>query len=510
MLAYPPGVTSTDQRDEFAVDAPGADEVQVVAWPLLWRERLTQRVEASSRYPYLVLATCLFGLFSVGFTITILATSIPRIATELHSTESTVTWVVTAPLLMFAVFGPAAGKLGDLRGHRTVYLCSLAGVSVFAAFTALSPNVGVLIACRALGAAIGAAEGPSSLAIINRMFPSERRAQALGWWSMVGAGAPVVGVVAGGPAVEAFGWRWIFVAQVPLTLATVVLASAVLPDTERTATDAPFDIAGAVTLGTAALALLLAINQGPSAGWTSPVVVAGITIAVVLGFAFARIERRVEQPLLPLHYLRRRNFAFPMVTQFFGNFSYMGGFILTPLFLQDEFGYGEARAGLLNISRPLTFAIVGPVAGYVALKSGERVVAAVGALSLFASMLALAHVAPGDSDVLIVGALALSGIGMGAMSPSMVAAVANAVDDADLGIAGATTQMISQIGVVLGMQVLQAVHVARTDAVGGVTAFHEAYLVGGVAALLATGAALFVRRSTFGAGVEDATVASRT
>src|SRR5581483_3420869 len=162
---------------------------------------------------------------------------------------------------------PAAGKLGDLRGHRTVYLCSLAGVSVFAAFTALSPNVGVLIACRALGAAIGAAEGPSSLAIINRMFPSERRAQALGWWSMVGAGAPVVGVVARGPAVEAFGWRWIFVAPVPL--ATVVLASAVLPDTERTATDAPFDIAGAVTLGTAALALLLAINQGPSAGWTS-------------------------------------------------------------------------------------------------------------------------------------------------------------------------------------------------------------------------------------------------
>lgn len=470
------------------------DEVQVVPWPLLLRNRVTERVEGSSRYPQIVLATCLFGLFSVGFTITILATSIPRIAGELGSSESTVTWVVTAPLLMFAVFGPAAGKLGDLRGQKRVYVLSLGGVAVFAALTAAAPNVGVLIACRALGAAIGAAEGPSSLAIINKLYSSERRAQALGWWSMVGAGAPVIGVVAGGPAVEAFGWRWIFVAQVPLAALTAFIASAVLPETERTST-ATFDLAGAATLGGGALALLLAINRGPEAGWGSPLVAGGVVLAVVLLASFVRIEQRVEQPLLPLGYFRRRNFTFPMLTNFFGNFAYMGGFILTPLFLQDEFGYGEGKAGLLNISRPLTFAIVGPIAGWCALRLGERIVASVGALSLVASMVALAQIAPGDSDLLIVGALALSGVGMGAMSPSMVAAVANAVDDADLGIAGATTQMISQIGVVLGMQVLQAVHVARAAAVGGVSAFHQAYLVGGGAALLAVLAALGVRRT---------------
>src|SRR4051812_30053293 len=284
-------------------------EVQVVPWPLLLKHKVTERVEAHPKYPWIVLATALFGLFSVGFTITVLSNSIPRIAHDLHSDESTLTWVVTAPLLAFAVFGPAAGKLADLRGQRRVYLYSLSGVCVFAGLTAIAPNAAALIACRAIGAAIGAAEGPASLAIINRTFPSERRAQAMGWWAMVGAGAPVIGVVAGGPAVQAFGWRWIFVAQVPLTLVTLFLAAAVLPEVAADR-DSRFDLPGAATLGIGALSLLLAINRGPVAGWSSPLVVGGVLLAVAMAIAFVAIERRASQPLLPLAYLRRRNFTF--------------------------------------------------------------------------------------------------------------------------------------------------------------------------------------------------------
>ncbi|HEV3225790.1 MAG TPA: MFS transporter [Acidimicrobiales bacterium] len=481
--------------EDVAVDAPGAGEVQVIPWPLLLRRKVTDKVEASPRYPWIVLATALFGLFSVGFTITILSNSIPRIARDLHSSESTLTWVVTAPLLAFAVFGPAAGKLADLRGQRRVYLYSLGGVSVFAALTAIAPNAAALIACRAIGAAIGAAEGPASLAIINRTFSSEKRSQALGWWSMVGAGAPVIGVVAGGPVVQAFGWRWIFVAQVPLTLATVFLASAVLPDVEGDP-HSKFDLPGAATLGVAALSLLLAINRGPTAGWLDPTVAGGVVLAVVLSFVFYEIERRSDHPLLPLAYLRRRNFTFPIATQFFTNFAYMGGFIVTPLFLQNEFHYDETHTGLLLIARPLTFAIAGPLAGYLTLWIGERVSAVGGALAVTASMVALAHVSPGSADIAVIFGLALSGVGMGMSSPAMVASVANSVDPADLGVAGATQQMVNQIGVVLGIQVLQAVQVARAGAVGGVGAFHDAYLFGAVAAAFGVIAALFVRRTT--------------
>src|SRR5258707_10823544 len=100
-----------------------------------------------------------------------------------------------------------------------------------------------------------------------------------------------------------------------------------------------------------------------------------------------------------------------MAVQFFANFAYMGGFIVTPLFLQNEFGYGESHTGFLLIARPLTFAIAGPVAGYLTMRIGERTSALVGGTSIVLSMLALAHVAPGSSDLVVVGSLALSGLG---------------------------------------------------------------------------------------------------
>lgn len=482
---------------DLASEAPGADEVATVPWPLLLRQKVTERVEASDRYPWFVLATVLFGLFAVGFTITILSNAIPRIARDLDSDVSTLTWVLTGPLLAFAVVGPTAGKLGDIHGQRRIYLASLGAVTVFAGLTALAPSAGWLIAFRVLGAATGAATGPASLAIINRQFPPHRRAQAMGYWSMVAAGGPVVGIVAGGPVVEAFGWRWIFIAQVPLTIATLLLAAAILPTTRREwgpGEERPgFDLAGAAALGIAGTTLLVAVNRGPVWGWSHPAVVAGFVVAPLAALAFLRVERRARFPLIPLRYVRERNFAFPILTQFCTNFAYMGGFVITPLLLQEEFGYGETRTGGLLIARPIVFAIAGPVAGYLTLRTGERAAGVFGAASIALSMVALAAVAPGDGDLAVAGALALSGLGMGTSAPAMAAAIANSVHEDDLGIAGATQQMVNQVGVVIGIQVMQTIVAARGDAIGDVAAYGEAYLVGGVLAAAGVVLAVFVR-----------------
>ena len=386
------------------------------------------------------------------------------------------------------------GKLGDIHGHRRVYGLSMACVCLFAGLTAVSWSAGSLIAFRTLGAATGAAVGPASIAIINRMFPRERRVQAMGYWSMVGAGGPVIGVVAGGPIVETFGWRWIFIVQVPLTLLGLVLAMLVLPETERRERVA-FDVKGAVTLAIGATSLLFAINRGPSWGWSSPAIVAGFVIAPLAIVAFALIERRVEHPLLPLAYVRRRNFSFAISTQFFTNFAYMGGFVITPIFLESVFGYPETRVGALMIARPLAFAIAGPLAGYVAVRVGERPSAVVGATLVVASMVGLSTVAPGSSDLVIIAALALSGIGLGCSSPSLAASIANSVDERDLGVAGAFQQMMTQLGVVIGIQVMATVSVVREPSVGDVAAYGEAYLVGAAVAALGLVCATFVRSS---------------
>lgn len=481
-----------DHLDELSIDAPGADEVAVFAWPLLFRERLLGRVQQSSRYPWLVLCTVLFGLFSVGFTITILSVSIPRIADDLGSDESTLTWLVTGPILAFAVFGPSAGKLGDLRGQRRVYGWSMVCVIVFAALTAVAWNAASLLAFRVLGAATGAAVGPTSLALINRLFPKERRTQAMGYWTMVAAGGPVIGVVAGGPIVEAFGWRWIFAGQVPLTIAGLLLGMAVLPETDRIDT-VRFDLAGAAALATSATAFLLAVNRGPVMGWTSPLVVGAFVLAPVMAWVFVRIEATTSDPLLPLTYLRRRNFSIPILTQVFTNFAYMGGFVITPLLLDGVFGYGETKAGSLLISRPLAFSISGPLMGYLAVRTGERFAAVGGAIAVFVSMLGLATLGADSSDLVVIGSLALSGIGLGMSAPALVASIANTVDDADLGVVGAMQQMMTQFGVVVGIQVMQATQAARESAVGEEAAFRDAYLVGAAAALIGLAFAAFVR-----------------
>lgn len=502
-------VDEGERARDLASEAPGADEVAYVPWPLLLRRRVVDRVERSGRYPWLVLTTVLFGLFAVGFTITILSNARPRIADDLGTDVGTLTWLITGPILAFAVFSPAAGKLGDLYGQRRIYLTSLVAVAVFAAATAASPSASWLIAFRILGAATGAATGPASLAMINRLFPPSKRSQAMGYWSMVAAGGPVVGVVAGGPVVEAFGWRWIFISQVPLTIATLLLAAVILPiDRRDRASTARFDLPGTVTLGLGVTLLLLAMNRAPAWGWTHPVILTCLAAVPLLWFAFVVVERRSDHPLVPLAYLRRRNFAFPILTQSCTNFAYMGGFAITPLLLQQEFGYTETHTGWLLIARPTVFAIAGPVAGYVTLRVGERSSAVFGGAAIALSMVALAAVSPGTSDWLVAGALALSGLGMGTASPAMAATIANSVDDDDLGIAGATQQMMNQVGVVIGIQVMQSIQEGRAEAIGSIDAYGEAFLVGGAVAGIGVLLAAFVRSTARTAAPADEVVAA--
>jgi EmrB/QacA subfamily drug resistance transporter len=483
---------TSERPPDLSVEAPGVSEESSVPWPLLLGQRLTARADEGGWYPWVVLATTLFGLLTITFTITILAVSIPGIAEDLGTDESTLTWVITGPLLAFAVVGPAVGKLGDRTGHRRVYLWGMAGGALFAALSALAWDAPSLIVFRMLGASIGAATGPASMALINTTFPPERRAQAMGFWTLVMAGGPVLGVVIGGPVVEHVSWRLIFVAQTPIALLGLLVAFVLLPDTEREERP-PFDLAGTLLLAAAVGAALLGLNQGPSRGWTSPLVLATFAIAPLLLTAFVSVERRAPDPLLPLRYLRRRNVRLPLIVEFTNNFAYMGGFIMTPLLLEQVLGYGETRAGLLSIARPLSFSISGPLAGFVAVRVGERSAATFGTLAIVASMLGMSLVSPVSSDALIVVALALSGIGAGATLPAMASSIANAVDDRDLGVIGAAQQMVSQLGAVTGIQILQTVQASRETVVGEVDAFGQAFLTGAAVAFVGTLCALAVR-----------------
>lgn len=481
-----------DQHDSplvggFPGDSPGGEEVPVVAWPLLWRARLGGRVRRSDRYPWWVLWTVLAGLFATGFTITIVAVSLHAVGRDLHTNATVLTWTVTGPLLVIALTMPVFGKIGDLFGHRRVYLIGLAGFTIGAVMTAAAWNGPSLVAARVLAAIPGAATGPTSMALIMRVFPERDRVKAMGWWSLVGAGAPVLGLVAGGPVVDAFGWRWIFAAQVPIALAALVVGAVVLHETPRRGRE-PIDLGGAAALATATLTALLGLSLGGQIGWSHPLVIGLFVAAPLAVAAFVRIERRVTHPLLPLEFFGRRNFRAPLVAQFASNFAYMGGFIVTPLLFETVFGFSVAQTSLAMVSRPLSFSLSAPIAGYVAVRVGERRAGVVGTALVVASMATFAVAAGSQMLWLAFAGAVLSGLGLGASSPALVTAVANSVDAKDLGVASAAQQMITQIGVVGGIQVLSTVQGGAHSA----GSYVPAYLAGGAVGVIAIVAAAFV------------------
>lgn len=450
-------------------------------------------IDLGGRSRWFVLGVVLFGLFSVNVTITILAVSIPRIAGDFGTTDQVMTWVVTGPTLAFGIIGPLVGKLGDRLGHRRVYLWGLFGAAVMAAVSAVAWSAGALITFRTLGAIEGAATGPASFAIISRVFPREQRVKALGFWSMIGAGAPVLGVVIGGPLVEAVGWRALFGCQIPLVLIAGVVAWRVLPETPR-ANSGTFDVAGAILMALIVSPLLFALSEANQLGWGSPVIVACLALSPVALVGFVVVERRVADPVLPLRYFRRRNFTAPIIALAFLNAAYMGSFILTPLLLENVLGYSESRTGLLSISRPLAFSIVGPIAGYLTVRIGERIAALVGAATVVAGMIWMSTLGLTSTDLMIIGSLAVAGIGMGLSMPALASSITTAVDEHDLGIAGAAQQMMVQVGVVFGIQVMQTVQVARVGPAGLAGSYHQAYLAGGVLAVAGLVASVFIRR----------------
>jgi len=484
--------------EPFPGEAPGGEEVPAVDWPLLWRARLRRRVHDGDRARWWTLWTALAGLFATGFTITVLAVSLPDIARDLHSTETTLTWVVTGPLLTLALGMPLFGKLGDVHGHRRVYLVGFAAFTVLTLVTAFAWNAPALIVLRVVGALAGAATGPTSMALIMGAFPAEDRVKAMGWWSLVGAGAPVIGLVAGGPIVDAFGWRWLFVAQVPISALALLLGAMVLRETPRRPHET-LDVAGAVFLAVATLCGLLAISRGAAWGWTAPVVVALLAVTPVSLALFVRAERRAPHPLLPLDLFGRPNVTPSLIAQFASNFAYMGGFIITPLLVQDVFGFSVTGTSLAMLVRPLTFSLSSPASGYLAVRVGERRASVVGTALVVASMSVFAVAANASLLPLVFVAMFLSGLGLGASQPSLISSVANAVDARDLGVANAAQTMITQIGVVVGIQVLSTVHDAAT--------FSAAYLAGAVVACLGVVGAAFVRSARRAEAVQVAPAA---
>ncbi len=442
------------------------------------RHRVQTRLEANDNYKRWVLLTGLTGMFATTFPITLLAVSLPTIADDFDTTETVIAWVISAPLLGSAVALPILGKLGDLYGHRRIFLSGFMISTVITALTVFAWDPISLIALRGLAVVIGGATVPSSMALINSVYPRAERAKAMGWWSLVAAASPAMGLVIGGPLIDAFGWRPLFAIQAALSILPVLAAALVLRETTRR-TDVGFDVPGALTLAVATGALMFALNQVPIRG-VDGLITTAFAVGVVGLIAFCAVEARVTYPLLPLGFFRRRNFTTALLAALFSGAAYMGGFILAPLLLQSVFALSLSATSLVMLVRPASFAISSPIGGSIATRIGERPVAVFGSMGITIALLAIGVGGTSELLWLVVVGLIVQGIGNGTAQPTITATMSNSVDEADLGIASAAQRMAFQVGSALGISTMTSIYGGTEDA----NDFFLAYLVGaGIGAL---------------------------
>ena len=496
-----------------AFGTSGSEAGSELNWIALLTERVQLRALSSDRHRWWVLGSLLAGLLALNFTFTVFIVALPKVAHEFGQRDlTTLTWTMIGPLLAYGLAAPLFGKVGDVFGHRRLYLLGLIGAMVSALATALAPTAGLLIAARALDGIQGAATGTASMALIMSAFPPHERVKAMGWWSLVGAGGPVLGVSIGSPVIQYFGWRSLFWGQLVLLGVAVCVVSVVLPrgrseaPVERTAAVRAFkemDWVGSWSLSGSVTALMLGLSLGHDVGWLSPAAWV-CWLATLVGISvFVRRIRTSSNPLIPPQYFRRRNFVLPMVLRCSANFAYFAAFFLAPLLMELGYSFSLTKVGLVSIARPLCFAIFSPIAGYAAASVGERTTAVVGTASLCASLALFALMGPSTPLAVLVVALALSGFGMGVAMPGTSSMMANEVSESDFGVMSAAQILAMQVGEVAGIQVVTTIQqgimhqrgltTRSSDHAALLATFHVPFLVGTALAGVAVAAAVWLR-----------------
>jgi MFS transporter, DHA2 family, methylenomycin A resistance protein len=418
------------------------------------------------------LAVASAGYFFVLLDVTIVNVALARIGSGLGGSRSELQWVVDAYALVLAAGMLGAGDLADRAGSRRLFIAGLALFGGASAVCAAAPSAGVLIGARAVQGLGAAAILPSSLAIVNQLFPDPaERPKAIGVWAGLGSSAMVLGPILGGALVGPLGWQAIFWLNVPLVAVSLVGAVLTLPEGSKAPGARP-DWAGQV-LGTAALAaLVFALIEGGKGGFASGPTIGGLVAAAVAFAAFLWTEHRLAsaaarvpgsaatpsaapRPLVDLSWFRRREFCGANAGAGLMNLGTLGGLFALGLYLQQGRGLSPLSAGLAVVPLAAPIAFLTPFSGRLVGRVGPRLPAGLG-LGLSGVGYLGAAVVGGCSIDSPIGwfFLALAGIGMGIAVPGLVAGATEALGPDRAGIASAMNNTSRQVGGAIGVALI--------------------------------------------------------
>ncbi len=448
---------------------------------------------------------CLASLMIV-LDMTIVNVALPSIKSDLGFTETSLAWVVNAYLLTYGGCLLLGGRLGDLFGHRRLFLFGITLFTVASLVCGLATAKGFLVGARAVQGIGGAVASAVSLSLMMTLFtePADR-AKAMGVFGFVAAGGGSVGVLLGGVLTDFLDWHWIFLVNIPIGVLVVVLSLRLLPGAPGSAAGQRIDFAGAVTVTASLMLAVYAIVNGHQEGWTSGQTLGLLGGAVALLAAFLWIESHVRDPLVPLRLFRLRNLATANVVGIFWAAAMFAWFFLSALYMQLVLHYSPLQIGLAFLPSSLIMAVFSiGLSAKLVMRFGIRLPLATG-LSLAAVGLLLFVRLPVDGNFWtdVLPSMILLGFGAGmAFNPVLLAAMGD-VDQSEAGLASGVVNTAFMMGGALGLAVLASVAASRTDSLSGsedhLTAltggYHLAFLVGAIFAVLAVALGATLRTS---------------
>jgi EmrB/QacA subfamily drug resistance transporter len=464
-----------------------------------------------------------FALLAVAFfmtiiDLTIVNVSLPTIGRDLHFSETSLQWVVTAYALTFGGFMLLGGRAADLLGRRRILMAGLALFTAASLGAALSTGEVSLIAARAvqgLGAAIML---PAALSIVMNMFEEGvERNKALGIWGGLGAGGATVGVIAGGLLTAYAGWQYIFYLNVPIGAVALLLAPRIVPESRLDTVRRKFDAAGALA-GTGGLVLLVdAISQAPQYGWGATRTIGVLAAAAVLLAAFLLIERRVTDPILPLSIFRLRTLAGANIAGLLLGGSFYAFIFVGTLYMQQVLHYSALQSGLAWLAASLTSIALAGLSQALVTRGGTKIVMAVGMTMIGVGAIWATQVpVHGHFLANLAGPMVVAGAGTAfAFIPISIAALAG-VKEQQAGLASGLLNTSQQLGGAIGIAIassvaashtqtlLHAGHAAPAALTGG---FQQAlWVLGGIGLLAIPAIFALVRREAVSTAVAKTSV----
>jgi EmrB/QacA subfamily drug resistance transporter len=444
-----------------------------------------------SQQRWLALTVLCLGVLMIVLDTTIVNVALPSIKADLKFSETALVWVVNAYMLTFGGFLLLGGRLGDLYGHRRLFLAGIGLFTIASLACGLANSQMLLITARAVQGLGGAVVSAVALSLIMNLFtePAER-AKAMGVYGFVCAGGGSIGVLLGGVLTSLLSWHWIFLVNLPIGLAVALLCLRLLPNTPGHAAGEKLDVAGAVTVTTALMLAVYAIVNGNEVGWSTVTTLGMLIGAAALMALFLAVQARVQHPLMPLTLFKSRNVSVSNMVAVLWAAAMFAWFFISALYMQLVLGYSPMQVGLAFLPANLIMALFSlGLSAKLVVRWGFRLPLAAG-LAVAALGLALFSQAPVDGQFVlhVLPGMVLLGLGAGiAFNPMLLAAMSD-VGPAESGLASGVVNTAFMMGGALGLAVLASLASARTTNLAQLGTSATAALGGGYQWAFAVGA----------------------